>query len=100
MQMIMRIYDILLANDGHAVIAGTSPHMNPIDFAEIKRLIGDSVVVATKSDSGREKYNVLGVEMSESLIGNKNIFFKLDTSVENAKRLMGAEVWPNAMMTQ
>jgi hypothetical protein len=92
MEKLMPIYDILQAGDGHAVVAGTSPHLNSLDLAEIKRLVGDSVIVVTKSDSRQERYDVLGVEISVSLIGNKNVFLKLGIPFEKAERLKGAEV--------
>jgi hypothetical protein len=35
---------------------------------------------------------VLGVETSESLIGKKNVFLKLDISFEDAENLISSEV--------
>jgi hypothetical protein len=90
----MNIYDILPSDDGQAVVAGTASHLDSLSLAEIKQLVGISVTIVTGTDSGEEVFGVLGVGVSESLIGKKNLFLKFDIPFENAKNLMGSEALP------
>jgi hypothetical protein len=92
MKKFMNIYDILRAPDGRAVTAGTDPNLDPLTIAEIRQLAGASVTIVTGTDSVRRVYSVLGVEASESLIGKKNVFLKLDIPFEDVKNLIGSVV--------
>ena len=92
MKKFMNIYDILRTPDGQAIITGTDPNLDSLSVSEIKRLAGTLVTIVRGAESGSVDCAVLGVETTESLIGKKNVFLKLDISFEDAKNLIGSEV--------
>jgi hypothetical protein len=92
MKKFMNIYDILRAPDGKAIIAGTDPNLDSLSVSEIRRLAGTMVTIVRGADSGSVDCVVLGVETSESLIGKKNVFLKLDIPFEDAENLISSEV--------
>jgi len=85
-EKLMIIYDTFATKDDRVVVAGTDPRFDALSLAEIEQIIGSTVSINSTT------FSVLGIDVSQSLIGRKNIFLKLNASFDSTECLLGSEV--------
>ncbi len=69
----MRVQDIFEIPEKGIVIGGVNPTFDSLSYDEINKRIGKQIEI--QNPNGKiEKVSVSSVEVSESLLGKKNIF--------------------------
>lgn len=84
MKKFMTVADALCADDDKIVVAGADHLADNFRKNEIEAMIGDSVALEYSDGRFSGPIAILGVEISESLIGKKNVFLKLDLPFSDA----------------
>lgn len=83
MKMIMKIQDIFEIPEKGVVLGGVNPTFDSLSYDEITERIGKQIEI--RNPNGNiEKASVSSVEVSESLIGNKNIFILLSKTISKS----------------
>jgi len=92
MEAIMRIQDVFKANEKEIVIGGTNSNYNKLSAKEIRQKIGRQIEVHHPSGLV-SRIPVANVEVSDSLLGQKNIFILLPSESFVTKVQEGAFVY-------
>jgi hypothetical protein len=88
----MKIHDVFESDDGRAVVAGTDDRLSALSRLEILGFAGSSVLLRLHGHTTEAK--LLDVSLTESLVGKRNVFLKLDIpyGVESKEFLLGGLV--------
>ena len=90
MSSIIKICDTFVVEGKGVVVGGVNSLLDDMSLGEIKQLIGDMVEIH-KEDGSTTTSPVLGVEVSTSLVGRKNIFLLLPLNI-NLNFIKNADV--------
>lgn len=79
----MRVQDIFEIPEKGIVIGGVNPTFDSLSYDEINKRIGKQIEI--QNPNGKiEKVSVSSVEVSESLLGKKNIFILLSKTISTS----------------
>lgn len=87
----MKIADAFEAKRHGWLISGTNRVLNRIDKADVKRLIGERIRIRLPNGDTKT-FDVHGVDLSASLVGELNITISLGADVDRSFLLVGADV--------
>lgn len=91
MRKIMEIFDVVQVSRG-VIVAGVDRALDALELDQIRELIGPEVEILN-TDGAKAKYCVLGVEMTNSIIDQKNIFILLPPETKKEDIRVGAVVY-------
>jgi hypothetical protein len=95
--LILNIHDVIVVKGKGLVIAGTNPQLDNLSNKEIVELVGNQIEIHSLAGQVAN-YQVLGVEISTSISGGKNIFILLPESVmKNDIKLNSTVYVPSAL---
>ena len=100
MKKIMHVADAFSTKDGLTVIAGADHGLDDLDKKKIEAIFGESIVLEPIDGFPTDSIRVLGFDTSESLIGKKNVFLKLDVLFQKANDFLGSAVFVSAQESE
>lgn len=92
MQKIMRILDMFELPDLGLIISGDNPEFDPMPKDHIRSVIGEKVEIH-KANGSKLTVDVLGVDVSTSLIGKKSISIRVGANIKKEDLERGAMVY-------
>lgn len=89
MRKIMKIFDVFEAKNRGIVVGGSDPALDRLAPSQIQDLIGTEVEILN-TDGAKAKYRVLDVQITYSVIDQKNVFILLPSETKKEDIEVGA----------
>jgi hypothetical protein len=93
MGKLIDIFDVFLLPNNKLVLGGINDALNHFWIEEVKNLIKDKNVILKRPGFNDVLLNVLDVEITNSLIDQKNFFLLINNNLSPSDIVKGSEVY-------
>lgn len=88
----MKILDYFEHPSLGVVISTTNPEFDNLANDEIKKLIGNKIVILNEDSSERRNVKVSSIDIATSLVGKKNLNLCLDNSISLSELKLNSSI--------